>query len=287
MITLTNKYDYPPCVVEMAWAGLRRPTESEIHVTQLIAPPAIRYYQLRRWDDLVLDVDDFIYSGFGTAWHQYLGGFVSKSPGMTWYGEQTLQMSAGTQIITGTLDIRSADGEIEDHKVTSAWAFVFGKPEWEQQLNVYALLCRAADIPVKSLTINAFLRDWSQKNVYLYSPQYPPRPFIRFPIPLWSVDKAKKFVQERIDDHNSGLRPCTPEERWQRDTTYAVVRQGIKKARRVFDTAEEAAAWTAEQKDKSTLSTVVRAGACRRCDEYCPVRSVCEIRDTYADHKDN
>ncbi len=235
-------------------------------------------YQCIAWDRLTVDVDDFLLSGFGTAWHQYLAKFATEVSESNYYAEQTLQMEHGGYIISGTPDIRSGAGAIDDYKVTSAWSFVFTKPEWEQQLNVYSLLAEANGFPITSLTINAFLRDWSSRNAMLYRPDYPDKPFYRVSVPLWSIEKRKQFVQERLDDHKKGLRPCTSEERWQRPTTWAVTKNGNKKAARVLDTEVEAQAWI---RGKGGYHIECRPGACRRCEDYCFVRSVCEFRDTH------
>lgn len=163
---LTNNYGYPSCIVAMAKASLSRPVDGIIRVTSLIGPTAIRYYQLHNWDDIVVDVDEFIQSGFGTAWHRYLASFASSIPEL--YSEQTLQIEDDGIVISGTPDIRLVDA-IEDIKVTSAWSFVFAKPEWEAQLNTYALLASANGFPISSLRINAFLRDWSALNYMRYN----------------------------------------------------------------------------------------------------------------------
>lgn len=228
----------------------------------------------------MVDVDDFIYSGFGTAWHSYMATYAAQVKSVTWYSEQTLQLQCDDLILQGTLDLRSEAGAIEDYKVTSSWAFVFGKPEWEQQLNVYALLCEANGIPVTSLTINAFLRDWSERNAQQYAPSYPDRPFYQMPLHLWPMEKRKAFIQDRLADHRAGMRPCTPEERWQRDSTWAVVKAGQKKAMRVLNSEEEARAWISEHYPTSAgISIQYRPGTCTRCERYCFVRSVCPFRN--------
>lgn len=234
---------------------------------------------MEKWDQIQVDVDDFIAAGFGTAWHRYMAPFVTQVPG--WYSEQTLQMQQGNMTIQGTLDLRCVAGAIEDFKCTSAWAFVFGKPEWEQQLNVYALLCRANNIPVTSLTINAFLKDWSDRNVHQYAPAYPDRPFHTVRIPLWNMEQQKKFVADKVADHLNGMRPCTPEEMWQRPSTWAVLKPNMKKAMRVLDSEIGALNWLGANTNKATNAYIQhRPGSCRRCESYCMVRSVCPYKQT-------
>jgi hypothetical protein len=263
----------------MAQRGLQRPVPGVLRVSSLIAPPALLHYQLKRWNDIVVDVDEFIQSGFGTAWHQYLSGFTGDNT--QWFVEQQLQMEADGYLISGTPDLRSTTGGIDDYKVTSAWSFVFTKPAWTQQLNMYALLAEANQFPVNRLRIYAFLRDWSVRNAQRYKPDYPSRPFHTVSIPLWSLEDRKSFLEQRLEDHKSGVRPCTATERWAQPTTWAVKSQGVTRARKVCDTEEQAKKWIAAQKNNTKLSIERRLGACRRCEEYCFVRSVCEYRESY------
>ena len=273
---LLNRFNYPVCVVRAAQASLYRPVESLIRVTSLIGPPAIRQYQLLHWDDIVVDVDDFMQTGFGTAWHQYLSKFADETG---YYAEQTLQMEHDGLIVQGTPDLRTASKRIDDYKVTSAWSFVFGKPEWEQQLNTYALLAHANGFPIDSLNIHAFLKDWSELNYMRYRPDYPERPFYHVELPLWSTEQQKAFVTKRIADHKAGMRPCTSEERWQKPTTWAVMKPDAKKATRVLDTEQEAKDWmAANTRHSEGFHIVCRPGGCRRCEDYCIVRSICEFK---------
>lgn len=277
---LTNKYNYPQCVVAMAQASLSKPVESIIRVTSLIAPPAIRYYQLHNWDDLIVDVDEFIQPGFGTAWHQYLAKYTNSDSGV--YSEQNLTIDCSGIILSGTPDLRSTPGDIDDHKVTSAWSFVFGKPEWEQQLNMYALLTEANKFPIKALHINAYLKDWSVYDASRYKPDYPDRPFYHVTLPLWSIEERKHFLEEKLKDHQDGLRPCTEYERWQKPSKWAVKKNGAPKAciGGVKDREEDAKVFLSKQKNPSAYHIEYRPGGCRRCEDYCPVRSVCEFRGT-------
>ena len=65
--------------------------------------------------------------------------------------------------------------------------------------------------------------------------------------------------------------PCTPEERWERPTHFAVMKQGQKRVVRVFDTREEAEG----NITKAGLYVEERAGSSVRCEYYCRVASFC------------
>ena len=68
--------------------------------------------------------------------------------------------------------------------------------------------------------------------------------------------------------------PCSPEERWERPTTWAVMKEGRKTALRVFDAKEEADKMADGQKG---LSVEERKGACARCEGYCLAAKFCSF----------
>ncbi len=268
---ITNKYNYPECVVKAVTERIHPPDSARLSVTHLVGPPAIRQYLITHWDMLTCDIDDELTALFGTAWHFYLSRFAAPKD----ISEQKLTLRVGDLTVVGIMDTLTNAGIIEDHKVTSAWSFVFDKTEWVQQLNTYALLAEENNYPIHGLTINAFLRDWTQQNAWKYD-DYPKHRFFSVQIPLWSVEERKRFVLSRVEDHSHGLRECTPEERWQKDTTFAVMKEGRKTAMRVLNNQAEAMAWMKAQKSDKGLSIVERPGECTRCKLYCPVRSVCK-----------
>jgi hypothetical protein len=162
---------------------------------------------------------------------------------------------------------------------------VFDKSAWVQQLNSYALLAEANGYHITDLQINAFLVDWMKSNAFKFQ-DYPKKRFHSVQLPLWKLEDIKVFVQERLHDHLQGLRPCTPEERWQKETTWAVKKQGVATARRVLATESMAKEWIAQQDKKTGLYIEKRVGGCIRCASYCPVRGVCEF-NTQTTEDDN
>jgi len=273
MARMTNKLNYPEAVYNAAKASLHRPEDGIYGITSLIGPPAIYFYRRERWDELEFDVDDFLWSLFGIAWHS----FLTTHAGGAQVAEESLMVKVNDVIIRGQLDVRNFDGRVEDYKVTSGWSFVFAKPEWEQQLNAYAQLCTSMGYKVTELVIHAFLRDWSELNAMRYN-KYPKRKFHTVNVPLWSEEKRKQFILDRIQDHKNGPRPCTPDERWQKETTYAVKKTGVQRARKCFDEKHLADEYISSQKKNADLYIETRPGQCVRCERYCPARTICEYR---------
>jgi hypothetical protein len=106
--------------------------------------------------------------------------------------------------------------------------------------------------------------------------RYPQARIIAYPIPLWPAHECESYILDRLRLHRAALREpmtCTPEERWQEETLFAVMKAGRKSAVRVLDTQDEAEAMAAE-KGKGH-SVVERTGGDRRCKDFCTVAPHC------------
>ena len=106
-------------------------------------------------------------------------------------------------------------------------------------------------------------------------------------IPLWDHDVREQFVRTRLNLHNeanfaavSGQMPaCTSDEMWEKPTTYAVMKEGGKRAKRVFESLDKAEAFRAEQKGTHYVET--REGGRTRCESFCQVASFCDQWKNY------
>jgi len=175
--------------------------------------------------------------------------------------------------IRGKIDFRET-GVIRDFKITSVWSFLGGiKPDWEKQQNVYALMAKINSIPVGELYIEAILRDWKLVETFRNS-DYPKIPFISLACPLWSEKKQYDYILSRLAAYDAEPCECSQEEKWQKETQYAVKKPKAKRAYRVFGTAEEAGECISEHKDKE-YEIETRPAERTRCLYYCPARSVC------------
>ena len=89
------------------------------------------------------DAVDQIWSLFGTSVHAILERSEDTMFSET---EQRLYAEVNGWKFSGAIDrqeIDKKDGSVNivDYKVTSVWSVIFGKVEWERQLNCYAYLC--------------------------------------------------------------------------------------------------------------------------------------------------
>jgi hypothetical protein len=190
--------------------------------------------------------------------------------------------------LSGAVDVQRDDEDgitIYDYKFTSAWALMNDKPEWEQQQNIYRYLIeRAKGKPVKGLKICALIRDWSRRDAQ-NKPNYPQAPIQVVDIPMWTMKQTESFIWERIEAHRDSkvradwqeeLPLCTEEDRWIRETKYALKKEGRKTAIKVLDTQEEAQALLKEMPEKDKGFIEIRKGEAVRCTgNFCGVAQWC------------
>lgn len=205
--------------------------------------------------------------------------------------EQTVTLEVLGWILSGTFDrFDIALGEIQDYKATGVYAYTNpeSRKKWKQQLNIYAYMMEQLGYEVKSLKIFLLLKDWKKINL-LKNKDYPPSPIVEVDIQREPNEKVIKYIEKRITLHqaadNGQHVPCTPNDKWDSPTTYAVIKKGGKKALKVFPAEMESLAYKMVEEIKYKYPKAqepfvdVRKGGSRRCNEgYCSVASVCQQR---------
>ena len=191
-------------------------------------------------------------------------------------------------LVSGTVDLFTARGDLYDWKYTSVWS-VAGepKPEWVLQVNIYAAMLRRQGYSPKSLNILAIFRDWSRTKAQ-HTRGYPACGAQVVSIPMWEDLDVVTYIEDRLSEHHrllnvadNDLPDCTPEERWVQPPKYAVMKRGRKSALRLLDSQDEALAYIAKSKKLAGDSSVYidfRPGKSTRCGDYCPVAEFCNTR---------
>lgn len=286
---ITNRHGLPKTIVNAIERDPYHMGDARISVTGLLKPPRISLLYKKYSDLIEKDVADNIWALFGQAIHSILerGGDEEHIP------EERLFISCRGWRISGQVDLQKVSDtvvNIQDYKSTSAYAVMHDKPEWVEQTNCYAHLVRVCKgLTVQSLSIVAFVRDWNRHQAQANS-DYPQSPCVVVPIPLWTPERAEAFIDERVRIHQDaqagwdmGDDPpqCTDEERWMRTPTYAVVKQGNKRASKVFDDPTEATKY-AEFRGAAFVVETRKAEPIRCSGDYCGVSQWCR---QYADWK--
>lgn len=272
---LTNIHNLPATIYNIMNRNIYKPSYSKLRVTELIGAPLVKQLTIEHWDELSEDVSDGLWRILGTACHKVL---EEGNPDDS-IGEERLSATIGDTVITGQSDLYFKSG-IQDWKVTSVFSFLLGvKEDWIAQLNIYRFLWEENGFPVKYLKINAILRDW-QRSKALYNPaDYPQIPFVSYDVPMWDKETLTKYILGRIELHKQTPAPeCSSYEKWERPTTFAVMKGTNKRASRVLDTEKEAKAYIENVKDekvKDQLIIELRKGECVKCADYCTPRKFC------------
>lgn len=288
MTVLTNKHGLPQTLVNMAMRDTYTKGAARISITELINSPRIRIMRAKHRDMIVEDVADRLWALMGRALHHV----VEQGADSEHLPEERLFLEVHGIKISGGIDLqivrRDVDGnpiavDLSDYKLTSAWAVMNPKMDWERQLNCYAhLVEKTKGIPVTGLTINAIVRDWSKREARR-NPDYPQAPMVVLPIRLWEADEREYYVKtrvlmhldaERADDWGESLPRCSDEERWYRPGKLAVVKDGRVRALKLFEENEREAAEAHAAENKAKVEA--RPGENKRCEEYCPVAEWCD-----------
>lgn len=264
----TNKHNLPETIVRAV--GSPRPiVKGTFTGSELSGPPLIRCLKEQHWDALEQDVSDMFWLLFGAAFHTVMESSAPKDS----LAEERLSMPWNNgYTISGMADLWRAS-KLVDYKTTSVYAFLLGdKEEWTKQLNIYRMLYEHHTFPVTGMEIHAILRDWNAGKA-LAGGDYPQIPFLVKPVPKVDVVPVVNDWIARYESRD----PCTPDEKWERPTTYAVMKDGRKTALRVLGSEDEAKEWAANNV-KGEHRIDVRKGIAARCEGYCLVRDFCPNR---------
>jgi hypothetical protein len=139
------------------------------------------------------------------------------------------------------------------------------------------------------LRIIAILRDWQRKQSEIKA-DYPQSQVAVVDIPVWTIEEQEAFVEGRVLLHQSAQKAvdngeplvyCTNEERWLRDESWAVMKEGRKSAVKLYDKQEDAENACRELGDSVGLNPghyiEHRPGNYVRCSGgYCLVSGFCK-----------
>ena len=281
---ITNIHGLPEALVK---AVSIRPHNDpgRLSATTLLQNPKQILLKARHWDELEEDVLDRFWALFGTAIHSML-----ESEGEHEFTEEFMSQVLDGITVTGRIDNYNMQTEvITDWKSCAVWKIV-NKDflDWRRQGFIYAWLLHKNGFPVKTCRFIAIMKDHSMRKAR-HQPSYPKLPVYvhEFPVTAFGLEEIESFLKSRIETYkkfkdmaDDEIPPCTPEERWDKPTKYAVIKDGAKRAYRLFDTQEEAEKVAGDMKG---YSVEYRPGESTRCIDYCSCNEFCNYyRDNVA-----
>lgn len=266
MANYTNIYGLPDAFVN---AVMNDPYTGggDISATKLIDAPQRRTLYKAHKEVVVEDVSERVWSLMGQAVHGVLERAQTSA-----LVEERLYADVGGWKVSGQFDrMHLADATLQDWKVCSVWK-AGGDELWTRQLNVLRYLAHRNDYKVDKLQIVAIFRDW-KKSEASRKEDYPQQAIKVIDVPVWSLEECEAYVLSRVSLHQRSEAgetiECTEEDRWYSGTTYALMKEGGKRAKRVVpikaDLGEIPAGHYVEE----------RPGRNRRCEEYCEVSPFC------------
>ncbi len=291
---------------------LEPPKLDYIGVSTLMGAPLPRYLYARYWHQLEVKASETMNALQGQMGHLLFDKIETDT-----LTELHLKVDFEGQVIYGIADYYDPKlktlGDAKFKQVNAVTASTIrGTADLETQLNIYAWMARKMGYDVQHLQGDIYINGWTVYRAYGDS-AYPKAPYVKLSIPIWEEGFTTNYVRERIKVHDTeairmlrgidvsnmgsdyltalderiALLPvCPDEERFMQPTKWAVMRDGQKKAVKLFDNSTDADTYLQAQKDAHKLSVTERKGGYMKCNFYCGVRAVCPYNKIMLDKAD-
>ena len=191
----------------------------------------------------------------------------------------------GDITVTGKIDSYNMKHcVIDDYKTASVTKVKIGDfTEWHTQGMIYAWLLVKNNFTVNRCRFIALLKDHSKTDA-MRERDYPKEPvyIYEFPVTPQGLFKTGVYIRNRIEEYqrclslsDNDIPACSPEERWEKPSQFAVMKNGQKRAVRLFDKREDADL-LAEIKGANHYIEH-RQGESIKCRSYCLCRRFCNF----------
>lgn len=291
---ITNKIGLPEALIDgiVAIRGEYNRGDCDFTATQLSKPPMMVRLERDHHSELEADAIDMLWSIFGSAFHLIASRGASSARGEISELRLTSVFAGKNKnwVISGQADLYSSkEKTIYDYKTTSPWVMVFnpdGQVEWEQQLNVLAVIYRRNNYEVKKIKDVLLFRGWSSSEAKR-NPQYPKEKAMVLPQKMWSEEQVNSYIIGRCELFDNALRcpdveigkaacpPCSNDEKWCRNEGWAVQKIGRQRARKVFKPDKLSQANELAEELGNLYVVLPRYGRRVRCEEACLVSKWC------------
>ena len=276
-MNFTNKADLPRHLYNLLTYDTynKSGAKFDLSATTLIDAMQPKRLFKEHWKDVEEDALNRLWSMVGTAVHAMLEMANANDPAIVC--EKRFIHEIDGKRISAQIDVYNNETKtLHDLKVTSAWKLVHKDfRSWTTQMNIQAALARMSGWEVNGLYIDVLCRDHAMSKAS--EDNYPNIPIETIEIPLWSEEQALEYIKERIKYHTAEeIEPCTDQDRWATEESYAVMKKGRKRAMRVLPTRDLALRYAAANGlAASGFSIEHRPPIYKRCENYCSVARFC------------
>lgn len=279
-MNFTNNTGLPEALVNAIIKDEYDRGNANISITELLKPPLMVQLERRYDKQIVVDVADSVWALLGSSVHYMLEkGSTDKV-----LSEERMYARIGDWTISGQIDWFN-ESIMQDYKVTSVWNVVFGSAatDWKEQINYYNWLASKNGFKnINKLQVCAILRDWKISEAKR-DQNYPQYQVKLIDIVKEDLRKVEHDLRNRVQLHMHAetqdikdIFPCTPDEKWETPTKYALMKNKNKRAVKVCSTPEEAEILLGRG-HKGATHIETRPGECKRCNLYCKVSSFCPV----------
>lgn len=282
-MTITNNFNLPQPFVDLVSEDTYSKGESDITTTGLAQPPKIAELWRRHADQITMDCSEKVWTMLGTANHYVLEQIAKRNP-ERYVCEQRFYIDVDGVKLGGQIDLFDRETEtLWDYKVSSVYkAMSDDRLDWTKQANVNKLLCEHNGIYPKKLAILLVCKDWKRKDAE-FKADYPKCAIQEIPLPIWREEETFAYIRSRIKLHEAAkslsddeIPVCTPEERWSKPTTWAVLKErGAKRA--VANGLYQSESEALSHARRINGHVEKREGEETRCLSYCQVRQWCNF----------
>lgn len=298
--------------------------ENVLSCTEILDAPKIKILQSRHSDDIVVDLSRRFWTMDGTAIHYVIessnkengnrlseerlflkitnGAIECFSLKKDWSITDSPMYDKESTFVAVKFDQYDPDEEVvEDNKRTSVWEVVYGiRKNRIEQLNIGALALRLIGFGVGLIRSVLYLKDWTKRDYESAAAKgdtkYPPIPYYEHDSVPATIEDAIEIVKSRANMHrywkafsDDAIPECSPEERWLRGESFAVMKEGNKAAKRLFRVEGEMTTESAKKAAAEYMASLMsgdtkgkyyvehRPGVNVRCMDYCEVRQWCHF----------
>lgn len=260
--------------------------EKRYSVTSLLNPVRQTLLTRRHNYSIELDVSDGIWMLFGQGIHKAIQDVEYEDHEKV---EQRLEAKFGEFTLSGIVDyINTEQLFILDWKTTSQWTYKLRNTDnssidsYVTQLKLYSVLWFLNTGQwIQNGKLALLLKDY--KNNPYPQPGDPDGPVQILEFDLGDFSTMNQWVQDKfVGINNSELLPddelpmCTPKERWNKGSKYAVMEKGVKRALKVYDNEDEAEQRVGDEfKNGRKCYVEERPGEDVRCLKYCSAAPFC------------
>lgn len=191
--------------------------------------------------------------------------------------EQRSEREVDDFIIGGKFDV-VANRQVRDTKTTKVYNWIHGGNDEKYRLQGSIYRWLNPDLILDDeMVVDMLFTDWSPLKAQA-DKKYPPRPIMERKLKLLTIQETDCWIRQRLDllrrywdEDQQAIPACTPEEVWQKETTYAWYKDPAKRAR---STKNFTSLLEAQQHSKGVGVIVERPGDVKFCS-YCPAKDSC------------